>query len=264
LSYKRLKDDFKRTIGLPLDQQIDVVGEIDVKFIEIDEQQAFDEAFARSISLDNAHNSIVVQEHNIAVQQSADKINASLSLSYGLNENDQFGEFWSSNFYNQGGDYSYENWSNNLFKDFNRSNSVSISINIPVWDSGRRKIRLQTSDLQLEQSKRNITIQEEQLQIQIQNSLDAVRNARDRITLNATSIKTAELEYEINYQKFTLGEISSDQLTNSNNRLTTANQNVLSAQIDYLTTLASLYNQTFWDFENNCPLNETVGKIIGR
>ncbi|KPK95818.1 hypothetical protein AMJ80_03385, partial [bacterium SM23_31] len=43
LSYKRLKDDFKRTIGLPLDQQIDVVAEIDVKFIEIDEQQAFDE-----------------------------------------------------------------------------------------------------------------------------------------------------------------------------------------------------------------------------
>ena len=264
LNYKRDKDRFKRQIGLPLDQEIDLVAEIDVKFIEIDEQKAFEEAFARSISLDNARNSIVVQKHNIDVQEAASKVNASLQVSYGLNESVDFGEFWNKSFYNQGGNFSYESWTNNLFKNFKQLSTVSMNVNIPIWDSGQRKLRLQRSMLQVEQSERNIINSEDQLIVNIQNSLDAVQNARDRISLLAGSVQIAEMEYDINKQKFDLGEISSDQLTNSNNRLTQAKENVLGAQISYLLSLAGLYNQTFWDFENNCPLNETVGKFIER
>jgi len=118
--------------------------------------------------------------------------------------------------------------------------------------------------LSLEQSERNIINSEDQLRVDIQNYLDAVQNARDRISILGDQIRIAELEYDINKQKFDLGEINNDQLTNSNNRLTQAKEDVLGAQISYLLALATLYYNTFWDFEHNYPLNETVRKFIER
>ncbi|MFC1553183.1 TolC family protein [candidate division KSB1 bacterium] len=254
LNYSKAKDNFKRLIGLEQDQEIDVPAEegIEIQFINIDAEIAKQKALENSLNLLRSRNSLIDQKNNIRVTQAQDKIQANLSGSYGLNESDPFAEFWR-------GDWS---WTDELFKDFTQTNSLGLSLNIPIWDSGRRKIRTQRSELQLELSEKAMDYAIEQLDISVQQNLEDLNNARVRIELQSGNVELAQRTYDINLEKFNLGDISTNDLDISNQRLKSAQLNILNARIDYLAALSRLYQTTFWDFENDCPLNETVKQYI--
>ena len=254
LNYKQQKDSFKRTIGLPLEQEIDVTAEIDVKFVEVDEQKAIEEAFKNSVSILSQEYSLIDQEDNIKITEAEDKIKAQLSMKYGLNEQDPFGQLWKGEW----------DWTKGLMKNYTQTNSVSLSLIIPVWDSGRRKIKIEKSQLSINSSKDALENFKLDLQRQVQTNIDEIANARVRITLQAGNVALAETNYTLSEELFNAGDIDNNALFLQSQKLTTALENELNAQIDYLLALSSLYKLTFWDFENNCMLNETVKKFIDK
>ena len=248
LIYKRQKDDFKRYIGMDMEIDFDPVANIEVTPIIIDEAKAQAEAFANSVSLLSSEYNIINSRNNLEETKAQDRIRINLTLSYGLNEQDDFGKIWE-------GDWG---WTNKLFRDFSQTNSASIDLTVPIWDSGRRKNRIGSQESQILQTERSLVNDRLNLRQQILTIFDEIDNASQRITTSTGSVGVAEEQYQISQQRFEIGDITSDQLFISNTRLTNAKEGALNSQIDYLLAIANLYRQTFWDFEHNRPLNETV------
>ena len=250
LQYTRQKDQFKRYIGMDMDEDFEPVANIEVTPIDFDKSKALEEAMVNSVNLLNSEYGILDQKNNLEETKAQDRIQIDLTLSYGLNEQDDFGRLLN-------GSWNW-NWTNGLLKDFSQTNSATINLNIPIFDSGRRKNRIAGSEIGILQTVRSLDNSRLDLQQQIQTIFDEIDNARKRINTSSGSVTVAEEQYSISQQRFEIGDITSDQLFTSNTRLTNAKEGALNAQIDYLLATADLYRQTFWDFENNRPLNETV------
>lgn len=248
LIYKRQKDDFKRYIGMDMEIDFDPDADIEVTPIVIEEAKALVESFKNSVSLLSAEYNIINSRNSLEETKARDRIQINLTLSYGLNEQDDFGKFWKGEW----------GWTNNLLTDFSQTNSASINLTVPIWDSGRRKNRIASQESQILQTERSLEDDRLNLRQQILTIFDEIDNAAQRIATSTGSVGVAEEQYQISQQRFEIGDITSDQLFNSNERLTNAKEGALNAQIDYLLALANLYRQTFWDFEHSRPLNETV------
>ncbi|MDR2149009.1 MAG: TolC family protein, partial [Tannerella sp.] len=68
------------------------------------------------------------------------------------------------------------------------------------------------------------------------------------------NVSVAERSYSITLQRFTDGDIDSQALALERTRLNTAQRNHLDAFVNYRLQLADLMRQTFYDFENDVPI----------
>ena len=68
------------------------------------------------------------------------------------------------------------------------------------------------------------------------------------------NVSVAERSYGITLQRYTDGDIDSQALALERNRLNTAQQSHLRAYIEYRLQLADLMRKTFYDFENDVPV----------
>jgi outer membrane protein TolC len=258
ISYKKQLDNFKRLIGLPVEDEIDITATIeekDIKFIEIDPKVATDLALKNDVSLKNTEYSMIDQDFSIRLSNARDRVSASLNFSYGLNESEQMdNKWWTGKF----------DWLNNLLNNFDNTNAITLSLTVPIYDSGIRGYNIQNSKLQRAQSEKNLANSKDNLRQNVLNAIDAVNNAWNRIKLQGNNVEVAEMMNQINEEKYNLGELSADELSNSRNSVVTAKENVLDAQITYVLAVASLYNLTYWDFEHNRPLIESVEGYIKR
>ena len=260
LFYKRLKDNFKKYIGLDLKTEIDPVAEIEVTFVDIDDNKAFDQALQHNVGLLESEYNLLTQRDNLELTIAQNRIRATLNLSYGLNEQDDFERF----FRGEIGQFSADRTSRTggLFQDFSQTTGVLLNLEVPIFDSGRRKTRIGSELEAIKYNEKNLEDQRLLLRVQTQTMLDEIENAKERIAITSINIPVSEEQYRISKQRFDIGDIDSDNLFNANLRLATAKLNALSAQIDYLLSLARLYQLTFWDFENDRPLNDTVNSYI--
>ena len=248
LSYKRSKDSFKRYIGMDLAEDFEPVADIEVKAIDIDEAKAMEDALKNNVDLLNSEYGIINSKNSFEETKADDRIQINLNFSLGLNGQDDFSNIWENDWA----------WKSKLFNEFSQSNTATISLEVPIFDSGRRKNRIAREEIGIKRSERNLENDRLNLRQNIQTIFDEIDNARQRISTSSGSVAIAEDQYSISQQRFEIGDITSDQLFTANTRLTNAREGALNSQIDYLLAIANLYRQTFWDFENNRPLNETV------
>jgi len=249
MTYKRQLDQYKRYIGIPLDEEIEVEGEISVNIIEIDPEKALEEAMKNSAQLLQGEYTILDQKDNVETVKARRKLTAELTLSYGLNESE---------------DYSEDQWEKNLFKDYSQTNTAVLSVNVPVFDWGRQKLNVERAMVDIKSSELNLENQKRLLRIDIQNVLDRIISAQDRMNILARSEKNAEKSYLITEERYNIGEISIEDLFRDLDRLKNARISTLQAQIDYLLAIAELNYKTLWDFEGNHPMSETIAQIISR
>jgi len=83
---------------------------------------------------------------------------------------------------------------------------------------------------------------------------DAVRQvgaAETRLDILTKRQNIAQRTYDISLERFNNGDISSQELANNNDRLTSAKMAFLSAYISYKLAVEDLKRKTLWDFEKN-------------
>lgn len=240
----RAADSFRMAIGIPMDQGVGVVASPQVRFYEVDPQQALEHALAHRAEVQNAEANLRRAEITVKETDALWQVSGELRAYYDLvgissptlGENASWGDRIDS-----------------AWKDLGRrpgNRGVSFLLNVPIWDSGVNKAEVASAravlhrrDLDQEQSRRQV--------IQSVNAaLTRMDEARARLEALERSRELARRSYDISQERFANGDITTQELALDRDRWTQAELAWLDAYIQYELAGADLKRRTLYDFEN--------------
>jgi outer membrane protein len=114
--------------------------------------------------------------------------------------------------------------------DMSPPHIVGLQMNIPVFSSGERRSRVRQAKIDLETTKNNKALLEEQLDIQFRQLQFNLKNAWENYETQKRNVEVSREVYLSLRRKFEQGMISGLELT-------TADSNYLQAESEYLTSL---------------------------
>ncbi len=246
---KRQEMAFKQLIGIPLDVEVRVVADLEVKKVDINIDEAMRMALKNRSEI--VEKQIDIENQKINIKQ----IDARVSIKGSLTGYYRFAGYsdrdlpWGT----PTSDLIESSWEV-LKKTPNRG--VTFNLEVPIWDWGRNRAQVEAARAalkryQLELDNLYITIKRE-----VENAIRKVDEAYDRVKMLEKSRQVSEKAFEISYQRFANGEITSTELARATDQLNTAKMNYLAAYNEYRLALADLRRKTLYDFEKNKSLVE--------
>ncbi len=228
-NFNEVKDEFKLLIGLPLDENIDVIAELDYSPIEVNIDTAIEYALTNRSELLNAESDIELRNLSVDEVDSRGNISALLTANFGINKND--------------------NTFRDIFRDFAEDRSLVLTLSVPVLDWGRNRREVESAKADLNLAYLNYTNQKQQIQQEIIAVINKIESAKARVDVLSKTVEVAQKSYDISRARFDAGTITSFDLSQMQLRLTDAKTNSLNALIDYKLAVADLARKTLHDFE---------------
>lgn len=230
-SYENTKDNFKKVLGIPLDEDIAVLPNTAVDSVHIDLNQAIKYALEQRIELKQKEISIAEGLFSLIEAKATNEFKGSISAEAGLFSND-------SKF-------------KNAFQRPEDNQNIRINLTIPIYDWGVRKASIKNAELANESQEIDFEEDKKGIIIDIRQILRNLPKLYYQITLAKQNVKNAEMTYDIYYEKYLNGNLSGMELKQYQSQLSSAKQAVTDAIIAYKLELLNLKIQTLWDFQTN-------------
>lgn len=234
VSIQNSYDTFKQLIGIPLEDSISVEANISFQPVVVDLQKAIDNALTarmelrqRNIDIENALNSLIQTS-------SQNEFKGNINLSYGLTGTD--------------------NALDNIFDQPAKKQAFGISFDVPLWDWGEKKARINASKINIESQKLSLSEDKTGIKIAIRQSHRSLTNLVTQIEIASQNVRNAELTYEINLERYKNGDLTSMDLNLYQTQLSQKKTSYTQALIDYRLALLNLKIISLWDFEKNEPV----------
>jgi outer membrane protein TolC len=124
-----------------------------------------------------------------------------------------------------------------------------LSLEIPLWDWGRRKSMIKASEAGIATSQ--IALEEEQNNIilDIRKVYRNLLNLRNQIEIARQNVINAQLTYDLNLERYKNGDLTGMDLNIYQNQLSDKQLTYTSSLISYKLELLNLKIQTLYDFE---------------
>ena len=247
-SLERQKEDFKKLIGLNLDEDIGVKTDIEYTHFEIDLENAISKGLANRTEL--RENEINIELNRLSIKEidARNEVSANLSAYYDLSGRSEP----TLPFDSGTRDLFDSSWDDLERRPANRG--VTLTFSVPIWDWGVNKAEVASAKASL----RRIELQQEEERRTIVNSIrDAVRRvqtAEIRLEVLQKSQDVAQRAYDISLERFDNGEITSQDLALDNDKLSSAKMAFLGAYISFKLAVEDLKRKTHWDFEKDEPV----------
>jgi outer membrane protein TolC len=234
-SVEQQKNSFKVLIGLPLNEDIGVVPELDYTYFEIDSAKAVALVLQNDANLKAARIDYELQEYSIDEIKSRGRLRADIVANYGINKNDT--EF------------------NYLVRDLAETKSVSLSISIPLFDWGSNSLEVEAAEATYKNYALGIRNSESLIMQEILDIIKRIKLAKSKIDVVTKALEVANKSYSISLERYKTGQIKSDEMVNEQKRLINSKNEHLSAIIEYKKSVAELTRKAYYDFETDKPLS---------
>jgi outer membrane protein TolC len=124
-----------------------------------------------------------------------------------------------------------------------------LSLEIPLWDWGRRKSMIKASEAGIATSE--IAFEEEQNNIilDIRKVYRNLLNLRNQIEIARQNVINAQLTYDLNLERYKNGDLTGMDLNIYQNQLSDKQLTYTNSLISYKLELLNLKIQTLYDFE---------------
>lgn len=225
------KDQFKRLIGISLDEDIEVLADIQYKEIKVDLKKAIESGLKQRFELQQRQIDITNAQFDLIQTSAVNEFNGDVNFSIGLMGNN---EIFSK-----------------IYKTPTKSPQMEISLSIPIFDWGERKARIKAAELELESTKIELTNLKNDIIINIRQVFRNLNNWIRQINIADQNVSNAELTYEINLERYKNGDLTSIDLELFQNQLSEKKLNKANALINYKLELLNMKLQSLWDFEND-------------
>lgn len=234
VSYEDALDNLKILLGLSLQDEINVVADVGKYVVEVDLTKAVESGLMYRMILRQKEIAIENARLNLVTVGAVDEFRGSLNLNYGL----------------LGTEENFED----IYKSPIKSQSISVELNIPIWDWGRKKSSLRASELQLDNQVISRDEQRKLVEFGIRQSYRSLQNQLTQIDIAEKSVENSRLTYEINLERYKTGDISSKDIGEFQNQLSRAQYDHVAALINYRIALLNLKIESLWDFEIGKPV----------
>ena len=188
VSLENAKDQLKQTLGMTLDDDIEVTVEIEVSQVAIDLVQAVQSGLNSRMELRQREIDIELAEFQMIQTKSLNEFRGDVSLSLGIiGDNEKFG---------------------NMYKTPTQNPRMSVSLNVPIFDWGEKKARVNAQKVaqtlaKLEQENLKIDIE-----LDVRQTWRRLENLRTQIDIAEKSVRNAQLTYDINLTRYREGDLT--------------------------------------------------------
>lgn len=236
VTYENSLDELKILLGFPIEAEIELAVDIAEMVVEVDLGKAVESGLKYSPELRQMEIDIEKAKFDLNQIGAEDEFRADLGVTYGiLGTNEEF---------------------SNIYDDPIRSQTIAVTLNVPLWDWGKKRSRLDARELLLDNQ--NISKDDEvnQIKLSIRKTYRELQNKLNQIEIANKSMQNARLTYEINLERYKNGDISSKDIGEYQTQLSNEQLNQIEAVIDYRLELLNMKIESLWDFENDRPVIE--------
>lgn len=230
-SYENTKDQFKQTLGLPLDIDISILPDIQIDSVHVDVNQAVKYALTQRMEI--RQQQIAIEEGIFSLIEARDnnKFKGSISARVGL--------------MGQGNKF------NGAFSKPDDNETIGITLTVPIWDWGARKANIRSSELSNENTEISNEEERKSIILNVRQVCRELPKLLRQIEIARQTVKNAERTYDINAEKYRSGTLTGMELKNQQTQLTDAKNALTDAIISYKLKLLDLKIQTLWDYQSN-------------
>lgn len=242
LNEESSKNAFKELLGLDLDDQISLSSELNYEVVIINPEKAVELALKNRLEVREQEIQIELQKLNIKQQKANSMIKGSINAYFekaGIDQQSDIGFVKSIN-------NSYHN-----LIDRDASYGVGLTVTIPILDWGQNKAMVRAAESRLKQSSYRKEEVEREIEREVKNLVASINSNLKRLQLLEKNVLVAEKSFEITRQRYSDGDIDSQNLALERNRLNNAYTSHLRAYINYQLSLADLTRKTFYDFKTH-------------
>jgi outer membrane protein TolC len=227
-------DDFKLLLGINLDEELEV--QVNVNFItrEVDLNQAIAHGLDNRMELRQRSISIERSQFELTRTKALNEFKGSVSLSLGI-----FGD---------------NPQPLDIYQTPTMNPQVAISFNIPIWDWGENRARMDATNANLEINKVDLEVERKNIIINIRKVYRNLQNLENQIELAQQNVKNAELTYDLNLERYRNGDLTSIDLNQFQSQLSNKKTALADALINYKIELLNLKILSLYDFENKQPV----------
>lgn len=235
------KDYFKLLIGLELDEEIELTADMEFESFFIDAEQAINEALLNRMELQENSIDIELQKIEVKRAKREREFKGNISAYYdftGLStRNDgSVGQLISSSFQNMA--------------DRPSNRGIALTISYPIADWGRSKNLVRRAQSQLKQRELNLQNTKRSIEREIREIVRSVYEAEKRYRINRRNQEVAIKSYRISQMRFENGDMTSQELSIEQERLSQVQLAYIESYITYKLSVANLNRKTMYDFEN--------------
>jgi outer membrane protein TolC len=227
-------DELKHLIGTSLFDDITVVADISMDSIDVDLQKALEYGLNNRLELRQRNIDIELARANLTRSSATNEFRGDISLTYGITGND---EKLAS-----------------VYDKPTQNQQVNLSLEIPIWDWGERESRISAAQSSIKKSEVSLADEKNLIIIAIRQAYRSLQNHMIQVELERQNVKTAQLTYDINLERYENGDLTSMDLNLVQNQLSQRKIGLINAMISYKMDLLDLKIESLWDFEKNQPV----------
>ena len=234
VSLENAKDNFKQSLGIPLEEDIKVVCDIEAEPVIVDFDKALESALTTRLELRQREISREQQDMSMVQVKDNDSFNGNISLSLGIMGDDpSFPDI-------------YDNPTNNP--------RVAVSFSVPIFDWGARKARIKAAEIGRQMFELSAEEELKSIEMNVRSTCRSLDNLVGQISIAEQSQRNAQLTYDLNEERYRNGELTGLQMNQFQNQLSNSKMSYTQAIINYKVQLLNLKILTLYDFEKDEPV----------
>lgn len=227
-------DDFKLLLGIDLTEELAV--EVDIRFVtrEVDLNKAILYGLENRMELRQRAIDIERSQFELIRTKSLNEFKGAVSLSLGVfGDNERAPDIYHVPAVNP---------------------RVAISLNIPIFDWGENRARMDAANASLEIRKVDLEVEKNDIMINIRKAYRSLQNLENQILIAEQNVKNARLTYDINLERYKNGDLTSIDLNRFQSQLSEKKSTLADALINYKIELLNLKILSLYDFEKQQPV----------
>lgn len=229
VNLENAKDAFKVQIGMQFDYDFLAVVNVSTTAVSVDLKRSIDLALNATVELRQREINIDLAQLSLISTQDDEKFQGNLSLQFGLTGQDE------------AIDKLYDKTTNNT--------SIGFSLEVPIWDWGRRHALIRSSQLSLDYQKLLLKSDIIDIELTLRQLERKISSLYLQIEMSQKNVRNAQLTYDINVERYQKGQLSGMDLQLIQNQLSQKKMAQTNAVIDYKIQLLNMKIQTLYDWE---------------
>ena len=227
-------DELKRLLGMDIFVEISVAAEISQVTVMVDLEHALTHGLTHRMELRQRDINLAISKANVVRSAATNEFKGNISLSYGvIGQNEQL----------------------NMVYDVPTKNQRAVlSFELPVWDWGEQNSRIKASEASVKQTEISASEERKMIQIGIRRAYRNLKNQALQIEMARQNVKSAQLTYDINLERYENGDLTSMDLNLVQNQLSQRKIGLVNALINYKMALLDIKIESLWDFEKDRPV----------
>jgi outer membrane protein TolC len=148
-----------------------------------------------------------------------------------------------------------------LFQSPAKSQAVSISLALPLWDFGANRASVKASEIGVHQSRLTLEDEKTTVVLSIRREYRTILNLRSQISIARESERNAQFTYDLYLEKYKRGAMSALDLNQYEIQLTQAKSALTNAIVNHKIEMLNMKVLSLWDFDENKPVFPEISPV---